>query len=1146
MAQLVVCSALLAALLPTGIAQARDNTRATVAVLDDGPQGTTLALILDGYEHQDVAIDGRPYSVIGLGEESPLLEAGCPDLARVCRSIIVDDDAALALRIIEAVYEDFADVWVAPSKGSLPRTVNPEDVPFTFGKFYETDAFYPGALAELGEPYILRDFRGVAVRFQPLQYNPVTRTLRVYTRLVVAVTPAGAGGVNALAPELKPRAICRAFDQLYRKHFVNYAQVRPIYPPLNELGDLLIIAYDAWIPNVEPLVTHKIGAGFDTTIVGVSTIGNNSTAIKNYIQSVYSQGSLAFVLLVGDDAQVRAYDVGVEESDPSYALLAGGDHFPDIVVGRFSATTAAEVDTQVQRTIEYETLPAVDQAWFKMATGVASNQGPGDDGEYDNQHMDNIRADLLNYDYTVVDRIYDPSASAAAVSAALNAGRGFVNYCGHGSTTAWGTTGFSNSNVNALTNNGMLPFIVSVACLNGDFAETTCFAEAWLRATHNNAPSGAIAIYASSVNQDWNPPMAAQDEVTDLLCAEAYFSFGALCYAGSCRMMDDYPSTGPYMYDTWHVFGDPTVRVFGYATPPVGIRVAPHADFTAEGPEGGPFAPAEAVYQIENVGDYAVEYAVTRDAGANWIELSGATSGTLEPDQVATVTVAFGSEAETLPAGSYASVVYFTNLTDSEGNAERDVALEVGRYVLTSTDVPKSILDYTPVTSTLVVDDYFCIGDLDVAVDISHTYIGDIVVSLTSPTGQTVTLHNRSGGSTENIVQTYDDESLAPDGPGALSDFDLEMATGTWTLTISDQASGDTGTLNSWSLRILPAGDACPPVAYDCTVTTGTFVPVDVTLEYSSSSSNPTDGIILSLPAHATLEDPNGGAITTVPYTLLAHGTVVRYAPDWAYNGPDAFQFKVNDGADSNVANVDVTVGAVSVVQSFNMDTDPGWSTEGAWGWGQPTGGGSHNVDPTAGHTGSNVYGYNLSGDYTRNMPVYYLTTLAFDATYWTQTELQFWRWLGVEGTHDHATLDLSTDGETWTTLWANPATTISDSAWSEQVFDLSALADGQPTVYLRWGMGPTDGSVTYPGWNIDDVELVAWVSGAPYPLGDVNCDGEVNNADIAPFVLALSDRDAYELAYPDCNLDAVGDIDGDGVFNNADIPAFVDLLTGE
>lgn len=60
---------------------------------------------------------------------------------------------------------------------------------------------------------------------------------------------------------------------------------------------------------------------------------------------------------------------------------------------------------------------------------------------------------------------------------------------------------------------------------------------------------------------------------------------------------------------------------------------------------------------------------------------------------------------------------------------------------------------------------------------------------------------------------------------------------------------------------------------------------------------------------------------------------------------------------------------------------------------------------------------------------------------------------------------------------------------------------------------------------------------------GDANCDGTVNNFDIDAFVLAITDTDAYEAAYPDCDIDAC-DVNGDGTINNFDIDPFVECLT--
>jgi hypothetical protein len=343
-----------------------------------------------------------------------------------------------------------------------------------------------------------------------------------------------------------------------------------------------------------------------------------------------------------------------------------------------------------------------------------------------------------------------------------------------------------------------------------------------------------------------------------------------------------------------------------------------------------------------------------------------------------------------------------------------------------------------------------------------------------------------------------------------------------------------------------------PPAAHDSTASTDENTPVNITLLASDDGMpNPPGAltyILTSLPQHGSLADPHGGAITSVPYTLLLGGKIVRYTPAAHYIGADSFHFKANDGGtppdggDSNIATVTVTViGVPEIAFNFPLDTSPGWTTTGAWAFGHPTGAGSHNKDPNNGHTGTNVYGYNLTGDYTSNMPARYLTTTALNCSQLTGVELRFWRWLGVEAT-DHAGIEVSNNGTTWAPVWSN-TTAISEAAWSHQTYPLAATADHQATVYVRWVMGPTDQSVTYPGWNIDDVEIWALLP-PPYPVGDMNCDGTVDFGDINPFVLALTNPGVYATTFPNCNI-MNGDINQDGSVDFGDINPFVALLTG-
>jgi Zn-dependent metalloprotease len=180
-----------------------------------------------------------------------------------------------------------------------------------------------------------------------------------------------------------------------------------------------------------------------------------------------------------------------------------------------------------------------------------------------------------------------------------------------------------------------------------------------------------------------------------------------------------------------------------------------------------------------------------------------------------------------------------------------------------------------------------------------------------------------------------------------------------------------------------------------------------------------------------------------------------------------------------------------TALYSFSMDSSPaGWTASGLWGYGPPTGrGGAHGYpDPSNGYTGVNVYGYNLGGDYQDNLAsTQWLTTSALNLANASNVQLGFWRRLGVETpSYDHAYIEVSNNGTTWTRIWEN-TTEITDSQWTYVTYDISTIADHQNTVYIRWGIGPTDSSWTYCGWNIDDVQIFGTNTGPSVPSVPTN-----------------------------------------------------------
>ncbi|MCK4902026.1 MAG: peptidase C25, partial [Thermoplasmatales archaeon] len=488
-----------------------NNSGQMIITVNESDEIIEITYEINDFEEEFVDIDDTEYSIIKIGEESNLLETGNPDIPNICRSIVIPDTAKMKVDVVSTEYVDYNNVIIAPSKGNLLRTVNPDDIPYEFGEVYNVDDWFPGKIAELRDPYIIRDFRGQVVEIYPIQYNPVTKIMRFYNEITVEVIQDGEGTINCIYREELPEKVDFDFKLIYEQHFINYGQ-QGRYDPVIDIGNMLVIVYDSFWDEMVPFVDWKNMKGIPTEMVKVSEIGN-ANAIKTYIEDYYNSDGLTFVLLVGDAAQVPTFYAGYVASDPSYSFIIGNDHYSDLFVGRFSAENTGQLQTQVERTLEYEQNPQAGEDWYKKGLGVASNQGSGDDGEYDDEHMDVIRDKLLAYTYIEVEQSYDPWGTSTIIANALNAGTSTVNYCGHGSPTSWGNGGgFSNSDVNSLVNDNMLPFITSVACNNGEFDSYTCFAEAWMRATNNGEPTGSIANFMSTISQSWSPPMDAQDE----------------------------------------------------------------------------------------------------------------------------------------------------------------------------------------------------------------------------------------------------------------------------------------------------------------------------------------------------------------------------------------------------------------------------------------------------------------------------------------------------------------------------------------------------------------------------------------------------------------------------------------------------------
>lgn len=536
--------------------------------------------------------------VISLDKGTTLLMAGAPDLQKLTTSVIIPDRAEMDLKIVSSNYYDLPNILIAPSKGNLKRNINPADIPYTYGSWYAENSFFPSSIETLNAPYILRDYRGQTISICPFQYNPQSKILRVYTDIIVALTLKNpTGGQNPFERTNAENIADKEFEAIYQHQFINYAsqQENLRYTPVSENGSMLIICHDAFSSDMLPFVTWKNQKGIETKLVLKSVAGANASAIKTYISNYYStHPNLKYVLLVGDAAQVPSSTTSAGDSDANYGYINGSDSYPELFIGRFSATSSTHVQTMVNRTVNYEKTPQAAGTWYKKGISIGSEQGPGDDNEMDFEHQRIIRNKLLAYTYNNVTENYDGSQggidvsgdpSSSSIATQVNNGVGIITYTGHGSDDQFVSSGFSTNDIHTLTNTEKTPFIWSVACVNGDFVNNNeCFAEAWLRMGTPSQPKGALATFMSTINQSWNPPMEGQDAMVDILVESVSGNiprtFGGLSLNGCMQMNDAYQSSGYEMTDTWTIFGDPSVMVFTNTPAPM---VTNHINLTPVG-----------------------------------------------------------------------------------------------------------------------------------------------------------------------------------------------------------------------------------------------------------------------------------------------------------------------------------------------------------------------------------------------------------------------------------------------------------------------------------------------------------------------------------------------------------------------------------
>jgi len=178
----------------------------------------------------------------------------------------------------------------------------------------------------------------------------------------------------------------------------------------------------------------------------------------------------------------------------------------------------------------------------------------------------------------------------------------------------------------------------------------------------------------------------------------------------------------------------------------------------------------------------------------------------------------------------------------------------------------------------------------NVDINLTHTYIGDLRITLTSPSGTTIYLHNRFGGSLDDIIGNYPN-TLTPFQ--SLDAFWGQPMDGDWTMTVSDNASLDTGVLHSWGINDI-SGYICDTVI---TALSDGAVPTQFRVfQNQPNPFNPATVISFEVPADAGLVSLEVYDLTGRRVATLHRGSLGPGRHEMTWRGRDDSGRAVSSG----------------------------------------------------------------------------------------------------------------------------------------------------------------------------------------------------------------------------------------------------------
>ncbi|MBT3231639.1 MAG: T9SS type A sorting domain-containing protein [Calditrichaeota bacterium] len=470
------------------------QSQSSLQVKNSNDLSLNMQFHIPDLENEDIEISGTNYQRYFIDGEPSISSIGQPDLPSIIRYVNVPPQSGIGA-VIENLSTRFLsnstpnpvrdDLTTGASQSVVNSLNNLSDDDlikeiWNVKSEVGADGFWPPDIVKVGKPAIMRGYRVVSVVVNPVRWNPQTNQIQIIDSLNFNLDfNSEENRINLVNnPERKQ-------NSKYAYEIMSNLVLNPPAPPRDlehASGSILYVTgnWNGIAEDLEPLIEWRRRMGWSVVLHQSGNTRNRDALRREILEYYESENPPEYVILVGDadrDYEIACYvhaNVGNPyETDHQYACLEGDDVLADVALGRFVFLTRDMLRRQVQKTVQYESIPFIGDdghAGWQSRAAVASTDW--DNGSSANNLVLWTKDMLLLKGFDSVEQLLC-SRNQQEVNPSAFINRNFTDigislfvYRG------WqAMNGFGRGAVNAVRNGQMLPLVILATCNTGDFLE---------------------------------------------------------------------------------------------------------------------------------------------------------------------------------------------------------------------------------------------------------------------------------------------------------------------------------------------------------------------------------------------------------------------------------------------------------------------------------------------------------------------------------------------------------------------------------------------------------------------------------------------------------------------------------------------------